>query len=98
MQIRTKFAFFGRSLHSTDYFPVHHKSADISTLAFFNIFLNKDVVAQTIERFNHRRSEEHTSELQSREDVVCRLLPEKQKRSRFADFPRSAGQTCAVVS
>src|SRR6478672_12856426 len=26
-----------------------------------------------------RRSEEHTSELQSRSDVVCRLLLEKQK-------------------
>src|SRR5438874_5882083 len=26
-----------------------------------------------------RRSEEHTSELQSRRDLVCRLLPEKKK-------------------
>src|SRR5690606_41936282 len=26
-----------------------------------------------------RRSEEHTSELQSRENLVCRLLPEKEK-------------------
>src|SRR5690606_40934738 len=28
------------------------------------------------------RSEEHTSELQSRENLVCRLLLEKKKRSR----------------
>src|SRR5690606_23182329 len=28
---------------------------------------------------NHTRSEEHTSELQSRENLVCRLLLEKQK-------------------
>src|SRR5207247_8780288 len=28
---------------------------------------------------DHVRSEEHTSELQSRVDIVCRLLPEKQK-------------------
>src|SRR5699024_12513986 len=27
------------------------------------------------------RSEEHTSELQSRFDLVCRLLPEKKKRN-----------------
>src|SRR5699024_11746574 len=27
----------------------------------------------------HPRSEEHTSELQSRFDLVCRLLPEKEK-------------------
>src|SRR5699024_11880275 len=30
----------------------------------------------------HMRSEEHTSELQSRFDLVCRLLLEKKKRSR----------------
>src|SRR5690606_41326044 len=28
---------------------------------------------------NTNRSEEHTSELQSRENLVCRLLPEKKK-------------------
>src|SRR5690606_41098222 len=30
-----------------------------------------------------RRSEEHTSELQSRENLVCRLLLEKNKRILF---------------
>src|SRR5690606_41244926 len=30
-----------------------------------------------------RESEEHTSELQSREKLVCRLLLEKKKRSRI---------------
>src|SRR5690606_40963273 len=30
-----------------------------------------------------RRSEEHTSELQSRENLVCRLLLEKKKLSRL---------------
>src|SRR2546421_7537586 len=30
------------------------------------------------------RSEEHTSELQSRSDLVCRLLLEKKKRRPFA--------------
>src|SRR5690606_40665102 len=30
------------------------------------------------------RSEEHTSELQSRENLVCRLLLEKKKESRLA--------------
>src|SRR6266496_6437880 len=30
------------------------------------------------------RSEEHTSELQSRRDLVCRLLLEKKKKKRFA--------------
>src|SRR5690606_39395660 len=30
--------------------------------------------------FNYLRSEEHTSELQSRENLVCRLLLEKKKK------------------
>src|SRR5690606_40052200 len=31
------------------------------------------------------RSEEHTSELQSREKLVCRLLPEKKKSGRTSN-------------
>src|SRR5690606_23728843 len=33
------------------------------------------------------RSEEHTSELQSRENLVCRLLLEKKKARRAPAFP-----------
>src|SRR5690349_22193666 len=33
------------------------------------------------------RSEEHTSELQSRRDLVCRLLLEKKKRDAGRDAP-----------
>src|SRR2546428_3768363 len=33
-----------------------------------------------IDAERHRRSEEHTSELQSRSDLVCRLLLEKKKK------------------
>src|SRR5438105_12872711 len=32
----------------------------------------------------HERSEEHTSELQSRVDLVCRLLLEKKKKKKGA--------------
>src|SRR6266496_6805155 len=32
------------------------------------------------------RSEEHTSELQSRRDLVCRLLLEKKKKKSFYHF------------
>src|SRR2546421_12480228 len=34
-------------------------------------------------RARHRRSEEHTSELQSRSDLVCRLLLEKKKKKEI---------------
>src|SRR5690349_22165969 len=33
---------------------------------------------------NDARSEEHTSELQSRRDLVCRLLLEKKKKTNLA--------------
>src|SRR5438874_10148189 len=40
------------------------------------------------ERQNRGRSEEHTSELQSRRDLVCRLLLEKKTgTSPFSGFP-----------
>src|SRR2546428_5934475 len=35
-----------------------------------------------VDRFHLLRSEEHTSELQSRSDLVCRLLLEKKNRCR----------------
>src|SRR5688572_31103997 len=41
------------------------------------------------------RSEEHTSELQSQSNLVCRLLLEKKKRPSMVDFSRqtSSGTT-----
>src|SRR2546421_6010375 len=38
------------------------------------------------------RSEEHTSELQSRSDLVCRLLLEKKKTSIIAPQPKALPQ------
>src|SRR5260370_1502539 len=42
------------------------------------------------------RSEEHTSELQSHLNLVCRLLLEKKKRTRILDLVQTA-QTCHVI-
>src|SRR5690554_7745169 len=39
-----------------------------------------DYNKESIERFAKDRSEEHTSELQSRPHLVCRLLLEKKKK------------------
>src|SRR6185295_14776153 len=39
-----------------------------------------------------QRSEEHTSELQSRQYLVCRLLLEKKKNSSVAPMLRSSDQ------
>src|SRR6266536_5325396 len=37
----------------------------------------------------HHRSEEHTSELQSRVDLVCRLLLEKKKKVIYYQFQKN---------
>src|SRR5436309_8589431 len=39
------------------------------------------IVDDALRPQGHRRSEEHTSELQSRENLVCRLLLEKKKKT-----------------
>src|SRR3712207_8121438 len=39
-----------------------------------------DEMVQTLAGFQAQRSEEHTSELQSRQYLVCRLLLEKKKK------------------
>src|SRR5438874_8670661 len=41
-----------------------------------------DQVQVDIEKIRLTRSEEHTSELQSRRDLVCRLLLEKKKKTQ----------------
>src|SRR2546427_9128792 len=48
----------------------------------FNTFLTPEQVARVLPSFNamHPRSEEHTSELQSQSNIVCRLLLEKKKK------------------
>src|SRR5690554_7751453 len=55
---------------------------------FFNYFANKGFVVVSIDyRLGMKdqsapRSEEHTSELQSRPHLVCRLLLEKKKKKK----------------
>src|SRR5438034_3686688 len=46
-----------------------------------------------------RRSEEHTSELQSHSDLVCRLLLEKKKKKKIEDnsYERHHMPTIAVI-
>src|SRR5690606_40514885 len=50
----------------------HNTEADYAWV-YFNYHLDKLPASQKL------RSEEHTSELQSRENLVCRLLLEKKK-------------------
>src|SRR2546421_1225079 len=45
----------------------------------------------------HVRSEEHTSELQSRSDIVCRLLLEKKKKTSYIDGVLSSDSTNTII-
>src|SRR5438105_6063542 len=47
--------------------------------------IDGEALQQFSECFHFSRSEEHTSELQSRVDLVCRLLLEKKKLNRLID-------------
>src|SRR2546428_5525051 len=60
----------GRALiEAQDRRPRAHRNVDVSE----RIEIERQLV----------RSEEHTSELQSRSDLVCRLLLEKKKKSKI---------------
>src|SRR5437867_2899112 len=47
-------------------------------------------------RSGRRRSEEHTSELQSPYDLVCRLLLEKKKPTRTSDYARPVRRSSSM--
>src|SRR3712207_8627281 len=49
-------------------------------------FSAREICEHAIGRFEGRRSEEHTSELQSRQYLVCRLLLEKKKQDQCHQF------------
>src|SRR5438034_8191263 len=49
--------------------------------------------AETDRKERERRSEEHTSELQSHSDLVCRLLLEKKKKKKNKNNKRNYSYT-----
>src|SRR3712207_8199648 len=46
----------------------------------------RTTMTDAVERLRQERSEEHTSELQSRQYLVCRLLLEKKKKTYFTKY------------
>src|SRR3712207_7385183 len=55
--------------------PLHSPCALLGLQEFTSLFLSRPLSPRRMER-----SEEHTSELQSRQYLVCRLLLEKKKK------------------
>src|SRR5438874_13828773 len=79
------FFFFFNDPATTEIYTLSlHDALPISVRNLFGLGLDAErVEAGGIRpaRVHERRSEEHTSELQSRRDLVCRLLLEKKKRN-----------------
>src|SRR5699024_12579595 len=57
--------------------PTIIKIKDIA-ISIINIFLNPSFLSCSLDSIFNSRSEEHTSELQSRFDLLCRLLLDKK--------------------
>src|SRR5438270_7546917 len=79
------------SLH--DALPIFHAPADDLDLALRLRVVDRVIEAASLDgimqvaspvgrEHDHRRSEEHTSELQSQSNLVCRLLLEKKKKNK----------------
>src|SRR5215475_15080833 len=68
-----------------------------------NLFELEALGARDLKGIAEPRSEEHTSELQSRENHVCRLLLEKKKQKtsasppRLANYPTMVPKTCSLA-
>src|SRR5438874_13264016 len=76
-----RFIFFFTDPATTEIYTLSlHDALPISS-GYFLANL-QDANAEPLKELNEQRSEEHTSELQSRRDLVCRLLLEKKKMTQ----------------
>src|SRR3712207_2823171 len=83
------FLFNDETLNTKKIVSVNNKNGNITEI-LDHIFRNTNIVYAIVDKqiilsvkknnANKKRSEEHTSELQSRQYLVCRLLLEKKKK------------------
>src|SRR5258706_4130738 len=75
-------------------FYLHAPSGMVALLSFFVCFVGNlaYVFTRKHTKKERRRSEEHTSELQSLTNLVCRLLLEKKKKMRLAAIRSTPSQ------
>src|SRR5690554_7759048 len=74
----------GKTLSMYDYKTNHlNPNKKLEEYSFLNE-VDKFALEVAIENVNDARSEEHTSELQSRPHLVCRLLLEKKKKNNIS--------------
>src|SRR2546430_11126605 len=85
------------SLH--DALPISLRSGRgrAAVQGFINIYSRPSLTWEHLD-FLRERSEEHTSELQSQSNLVCRLLLEKKKNVYNANVLRAIGVLCVTTS
>src|SRR5438034_6747181 len=74
--------------HRTKPLPHHRSLWNRNALRFRHDLSPSDRPGEVLEKVG--RSEEHTSELQSHSDLVCRLLLEKKKKTKKKTQPQNA--------
>src|SRR5574343_2091039 len=74
------FFFFNHTATTEIYTLSLHDALPISGLSVSDRYLRRSLSRQYRCRTGRGRSEEHTSELQSHHDIVCRILLEKKKK------------------
>src|SRR5216683_8331221 len=76
------FFFFFNDTATTEIYTLSlHDALPISTLRSRASISSHRILSCSSASLSPTRSEEHTSELQSRSDLVCRLLLEKKKKN-----------------
>src|SRR2546421_9362814 len=68
------------------------REAAIGFIPRAEILRNREMLKEDERKRFRKRSEEHTSELQSRSDLVCRLLLEKKNAMGYEMGPRQANR------
>src|SRR2546430_15830739 len=74
------FFFFFNDTATTEIYTLSLHDA-LPILAVSGYFAAKEAVCPHLPAMTNSRSEEHTSELQSQSNLVCRLLLEKKKKT-----------------
>src|SRR5690349_23883418 len=73
------------SLH--DALPIYRRLAGEDDIGIARAELTRTIRRTGMQDHRMARSEEHTSEFQSRRDLVCRLLLEKKKKQNNTQLP-----------
>src|SRR5215469_8631836 len=97
------FLFFFNDTPTTEIYTLSlHDALPISALLHGEGLLQLDRHLRVVAGHDHlralgQRSEEHTSELQSRRDLVCRLLLEKKKTTATTSTARRSPSSSAAL-